>query len=70
MQTFLRLLTFGLLASAAAIALLSAKLRDDDDPDDVTCDRPPDAWRVVFKLGAFRLRIAIEVSHKLDHTVG
>ena len=64
MQTFLRLLTFGLLALAAALALLSAKLRDGDDGDEFSRDRRPDAWQGVFRLGAVRLRIAMDVSHK------
>lgn len=66
MQTLLRFLTFGLLALAAVFALASAKLREVDDPDDVSCSRRPDAWQGAFRLGAVRLRIAMKVSLKRD----
>ncbi len=62
MQTLLRVLTFGLLALAAVVALVSAKLQDADPWEDGSRGPRLDKWQGVFRLGALKLQIAMHVS--------
>ncbi|HVW35770.1 MAG TPA: hypothetical protein VHB99_00645 [Pirellulales bacterium] len=70
MQTLLRALTFGLLALAAGVALMSAKLREADEWDEDQHSRRADDWQGVFRLGALKLRIAMHVSRPRERNSG
>lgn len=70
MQTLLRVLAFGLLALAAVVALVSAKLQDADPSEDGPSDRRADAWQGVFRLSALKLRIAMHVSRPRERISG
>lgn len=70
MQTLLRVLTFGLLALAAAAALVSAKLRDADECEEGPSAQRADNWQGVFRLGALKLRIAMHVSRPRERISG
>jgi len=70
MQTLLRALTFGLLALAAVVALISAKLQDADPWEDGSRERRADDWHGVFRLGALKLRIGMHVSRKGERISG
>jgi hypothetical protein len=70
MQALLRVLTFGLLALAAVVALVSAKLQDANAWEDGSCERRADDWQGVFRVGALKLRIAMHVSRPRDRISG